>query len=271
MNKVNALINNLSLNTVCKEANCPNRLECYSKKTATFMILGNQCTRNCRFCNVTHHEPSQIDVNEPKNVAEAVATLGLKHAVITSVTRDDLADGGASQFAAVIKEIRNIDKDIIIEVLIPDFQGNFEALKTVVDSQPDILNHNIETVPDLYDAVRPEADYIQSLELLQNVKKIDPNMATKSGIMLGLGEKENQVKQTLDDLRSYGCDFVTIGQYLQPSESHITMVEYVHPDTFDMFGRYAKDIGFTFVASSPLVRSSYKASEFWEEYLKKES
>jgi len=262
LNRVNALIEELSLNTVCKEANCPNRLECYSKKTATFMILGSTCSRNCKFCNVENGTLLKPDPEEPKKVAEAVKALELRHAVITSVTRDDLTDGGAAQFVQVIEEIRNADNTIIVEVLIPDLQGNKVALKSIVDAAPDVLNHNIETVPRLYDTVRPEANYIQSLEVIRNVKAMNPKMLTKSGIMLGLGETEEEVRQVLRDLREYGCNLLTIGQYLQPSEKHIEMVEYIHPDIFDKYKKFAEELGFDFVASAPMVRSSYNAAEF---------
>lgn len=264
LNKVNNLVKSLGLNTVCEAANCPNRLECFSNKTATFMILGNICTRACKFCNVTGGEPEKINSLEPGNIAKAVDELGLEHAVITSVTRDDLVDQGANQFAEVIKEIRFIEKNVSVEVLTPDFNNNYELIKIVVDARPDVYNHNIETVKRLYDTVRPEANYEQSLEVLRNIKKIDKNMTTKSGIMLGLGEKHVEVVETLKDLRESGCDIVTIGQYLQPSKEHIEMVEYVHPDKFKEYEAIAISLGFSAVASSPLVRSSYKALESYK-------
>ncbi|WP_061995249.1 lipoyl synthase [Clostridium sp. ATCC 25772] len=262
--KVQALTRSLSLNTVCTEANCPNRLECHNKGTATFMILGNTCTRNCRFCNVTSGTPSDVDPLEPMHIAEAIQKLNLKHAVITSVTRDDLVDGGASHFANVIKCIRKLNPSTTIEVLIPDLRGNWNGLKTITDAKPEILNHNIETVPSLYNTVRPQAIYSRSLELLKMVKKLDPNILTKSGFMLGLGENDDEVISLLKDLKSYECDIVTIGQYLQPSKNHVELVEYVHPDKFNKFKDIGMNMGFRYIASAPLVRSSYNAAEALE-------
>lgn len=259
--KVQALTRSLSLNTVCTEANCPNRLECHNKGTATFMILGNTCTRNCRFCNVTSGTPADVDPLEPIHVAEAIQKLNLRHAVITSVTRDDLVDGGASHFANVINCIRKLNPSTTIEVLIPDLKGNWNGLKTITDAKPEILNHNIETVPGLYSTVRPQAIYSRSLELLKMVKKFDSNILTKSGFMLGLGENDDEVISLLKDLRTYECDIVTIGQYLQPSKNHIELVEYVHPDKFNKFKDIGMDMGFRYIASAPLVRSSYNAAE----------
>lgn len=262
---VRNLLDKYSLNTVCDGANCPNRAECFSKKTATFMIMGNECSRNCRFCDVTHSKNLlALDQDEPENLALATMELGLKHVVITSVTRDDLPDGGAEHFAKTIKAIRAKDKDIIIEVLIPDLQGDKDALKVVVDAQPDIINHNIETVPTLYTKVRPQAIYERSLEVLENVKTLNPKIFTKSGIMLGLGEEYDQVVQVFKDLRSVDCDFLTVGQYLPPSTSHVELKEYIHPDLFEKYKVEAEGLGFKFVASSPLVRSSYKASDMME-------
>ncbi len=261
---VKDILKRFSLNTVCEEANCPNRMECFSKKTATFMILGSQCSRNCRFCNVTHAEPQPVDAKEPKNVAEAAIELGLKHVVITSVTRDDLPDGGAKHFAEVIKTIKDSRKDIVVEVLIPDFRGSYEALSTVVRAKPEILNHNIETVPRLYAEVRPEALYERSLELLSRVKTIDSNVLTKSGIMVGLGEREEEVLEVFRDLRTAGCDFLTVGQYLAPSTAHYQVREYVTPEVFSRYKEKALSMGFSFVASAPLVRSSYNAAEMLE-------
>ena len=261
---VKEILERFSLNTVCEEANCPNRMECFSKKTATFMILGSQCSRNCRFCNVTHAEPQPVDSNEPLNVAKASVELGLKHVVITSVTRDDLPDGGAKHFSKVIKAIKTLKNDMVVEVLIPDLRGSYEALETIVKSKPEILNHNVETVPRLYPEVRPEALYGRSLELLKRVKAIDSNVLTKSGIMVGLGEKEEEVIVVFKDLRSVGCDFLTIGQYLAPSARHYPVVDYVTPDTFKKYKEIALNLGFSFVASAPLVRSSYNAAEMLE-------
>lgn len=261
---VNELISELELTTVCSEANCPNRWECFSKKTATFMILGSVCTRHCRFCNVTGGLPDRIDSDEPRKVAQAVKDLGLKHAVITSVTRDDLLDGGASQFAEVIEAIKALGEKTIVEVLIPDLQGNQVALHEILKRKPDILNHNMETIKDLYSTVRPEANYERSLALLQNVKRFDPSIHTKSGIMLGLGEKEDEVVALMKDLRAVDVDFLTIGQYLQPTLNHLEIKEYIHPDQFDRYGAIGRELGFKFVASSPLVRSSYNAAECYD-------
>jgi lipoyl synthase len=260
---VNHLLKDLSLNTVCEAANCPNRAECFSKRTATFMILGKECTRNCRFCNVSSNPVEAVNPEEPKNVAEATMKLGLQHVVITSVTRDDLPDGGAEHFAKTIRAIREKDPKIIIEVLIPDLQGDVDALKVVIDAKPDILNHNVETVPRLYPNVRPMAIYERSLEVLENSKKLDPNMLTKTGIMLGLGETEEEVIEVFKDLREKDCDFLTVGQYLPPSNDHVELIEYVHPDQFDKYKEEALKLGFKFVASSPLVRSSYKAADMF--------
>ncbi len=259
--EVEALLADLHLHTVCEEANCPNLMECFCSKTATFMILGRVCTRNCTFCTVTKGDPDPVDPEEPANVARAIGKLGLRHAVITSVTRDDLADGGSAHFAAVIREIRKIDKTVVVEVLTPDFQGDEEALLTVVSARPDILNHNIETVPSLYPEVRPMAVYRRSLEFLRNAKTIDPSIYTKSGIMLGLGETKKEVVSALRDLRDVGCDFLTIGQYLSPSKKHHPVIEYVRPEIFDEYRGIALELGFAHVASGPLVRSSYHAAE----------
>jgi len=259
--EVEDILKRLSLHTVCEEALCPNLLECFGRKTATFMILGKNCTRNCTFCNVTKNIPETVDKDEPLHVAEAVRDLKLKHVVVTSVTRDDLPDGGASHYAEVIGKVRELNPKVIIEVLIPDFTGSYDALKTVIDARPDILNHNIETVPRLYSEVRPMAIYERSLELLHNVKKISSDMYTKSGIMLGLGETQEEVIEVLKDLRNVGCDFLTVGQYLAPSKQHHPVVEYIHPDMFEMYKTKALELGFKYVASGPLVRSSYQADK----------
>jgi len=264
LNKVNNLLKQYNLNTVCQAANCPNRLECFSSKTATFMILGKECTRHCRFCNVTANPPETIDVNEPNNVAEAIRDLGLKHAVITSVTRDDLEDEGACHFNKTVKAIRKLNPNTSIEVLTPDFNGREDLIEIVVKAKPDVYNHNIETVRSLYEEVRPEANYLQSLNVIKTIKKLDNKMVTKSGIMLGLGESEDEVIETLKDLRNSGCDIITIGQYMQPSQKHIKMVRYIHPDEFKNYETIAYKLGFKAVASSPLVRSSYKALESFE-------
>lgn len=259
--EVEAMVAGLSLHTVCVEANCPNRMECFNRKTATFMILGRHCTRNCGFCNVTHSEPSPVDSDEPDKVADAVVKLGLRHAVITSVTRDDLPDGGASHFAAVVQAIRQKAPDVAIELLIPDLQGSRLALQTIIDSKPDVLNHNVETVPELYSAVRPQADFRQSVELLRLCKIMDSGIKTKSGIMLGLGETHDQIVQVLKALREADVDLLTIGQYLQPSEAHYPVQEYATPEAFENLKILALSLGFEGVASSPLVRSSYHADE----------
>lgn len=262
--KVHKVLKELSLNTVCREANCPNRCECFSKRTATFMVLGRNCTRNCTFCNVTKEKPEIVDEKEPFNVAQAVSRLDLKHAVITSVTRDDIPDGGASHFAKIVEEIRKLNKKITIEVLIPDFRGDEEALKKVVDSKPDVINHNVETAPSLYKEVRPMAVYERSLELLSRVKKMDKSILTKSGFMLGLGETEEDIISILKDLKQIDCDIITIGQYLAPSSKHHPVVEYIHPDTFKKYEEIALDMGFKYVSSGPLVRSSYYAEKVFE-------
>ncbi len=256
--KVKRLLNHLSLHTVCEEANCPNKMECFSKGTATFMVLGSVCTRNCKFCNVTKGEPEKVDPQEALHLAEAVEQLELRHVVVTTVTRDDLPDGGAAHFALIVQEIRKRSK-VTIELLISDLQGSEEDLKTIVEQKPDIINHNLETVPSLYEKVRPMANYQQSLTLLQRVKKMDPNVFTKSGIMVGLGETEEQVLSLMKDLRQVDCDFLTIGQYLAPSKEHLDVVEYVHPDVFKRYEDMAYELGFKHVASAPFVRSSYNA------------
>lgn len=261
-NKVNALTSNLSLNTVCDEANCPNRMECYTRGTATFMILGKNCTRNCTFCNVTREKPEKVDPDEPENVAKAISKLGLKHAVITSVTRDDLEDQGANQFVRVVEEIRKATPKVTIELLIPDMQGNKDLIDIIIDSEPNILNHNVETVPELYDKVRPMAKFERSIGLLDYVKKTRPDMRTKSGIMLGLGETKEQVLRVFKRLREVDCDMLTLGQYLQPTAKHIPVVEYITPDQFNEYKEIALSMGFKRVASAPLVRSSYYAEDF---------
>ncbi|NMB26983.1 MAG: lipoyl synthase [Tissierellia bacterium] len=267
-NAVNEILNRLSLNTVCKEANCPNIMECFSKKTATFMILGSQCTRNCKFCNVTKGKPELVDEEEPINVANAVNELGLKYVVITSVTRDDLKDGGAGHFVRVIESIKDMNNDTIVEVLIPDFKGDEMALQKVVKAKPEVINHNVETIPRLYSTVRPMAIYERSLKLLENVKKMDKDILTKSGIMLGLGEKEEEVIELMKDLLKVDCDMLTIGQYLAPSKNHHPVIEYIHPDQFKRYEEIGMELGFKFVASSPLVRSSYHAAEVTNAILK---
>jgi len=258
---VGKILNDFNLNTVCWEANCPNCSECFSRKTATFLILGTNCTRNCRFCNVQNGQPCEPDIDEPKNVARAIRKLGLKYVVVTSVTRDDLPDGGAGHFAKTITEIRLAAPETVIEVLIPDFGGNLDALKAVVDASPDVISHNMETVKPLYPEVRPEAQYDRSLLLLMNIKRLDPGIRSKSGFMVGLGETKEQVCQLLDDLRESSCGILTIGQYLAPSKQHYPVQEYIEPALFEEYGDIARKKGFDFVASAPLVRSSYHADE----------
>jgi lipoic acid synthetase len=261
--EVEDLLRKLSLHTVCEEANCPNLMECFGRKTATFLILGKNCTRHCTFCNVEKGVPENADPAEPHKIADAVNTLGLKHVVITSVTRDDLSDGGAGHFAFVIHELKKNNPDVVVEVLIPDFQGDESSLIKVTESAPDIINHNVETVPSLYEVVRPEADYNRSLQLLRNIKIYGKGIYSKSGIMLGLGEKENEVIEVMEDLRKAGCDFLTIGQYLAPSQKHHPVVEYVHPSIFLKYKTTAFDMGFKFAASGPFVRSSYNAESLF--------
>lgn len=256
-----AILKKLSLHTVCEEADCPNLMECFCKKTATFMILGRVCTRNCTFCVVTKGTTETVDPEEPVHIAEAVHQLGLRHAVITSVTRDDLEDGGAGHFVRVIEEIRKRDGAIKIEVLTPDFQGNPAALRMVVEAKPDILNHNIETVERLYPEVRPMAVYSRSLQFLKEAKNCDPALLTKSGIMVGLGETKEEVIFAFEDLRKIGCDILTIGQYLPPSKAHHPLIEYIHPDVFEEYRVTALGMGFSYVSSGPLVRSSYQAEK----------
>jgi lipoic acid synthetase len=269
-NAVKRLIEHGNLHTVCQEANCPNRWECFSKKTATFLILGDQCTRNCRFCNVRHGEPLPLDAEEPKRVAEAAKTLGLRYAVVTSVTRDDLSDGGAAQFAAVIHALKEALPGIHVEVLIPDLQGDWGTLGTILVARPDVLNHNIETVPRLYPPVRAArgphaADYQRSLALLAEAKRQAPDIPTKSGLMVGLGETDEELLQTLRDLRAVGCAILTVGQYLQPTAEHLPVTRYVSPEEFEVLRQAALEMGFSEAACGPFVRSSYHASETFEQ------
>lgn len=253
------LISEKKLHTVCEEARCPNLGECWNSGTATFMILGDTCTRSCGFCAVKTGAMGFVDVDEPRRVAEAIALMKLRHAVITSVNRDELLDGGAGIFAETIRESRKLIPTCRIEVLIPDFQGSEEALNIVLDAEPDILNHNIETVPRLYKTVRPQAHYHRSLELINRAHL--RGFLTKSGIMVGLGETNDEVIETLSDLRAANCDVVTIGQYLQPSSNHLKVERFVHPDDFLNFKKIGIEMGFRFVESGPLVRSSYHAAE----------
>jgi len=257
--KVKRLIRDQGLHTVCQSARCPNQGECWGNRTATFLILGDVCTRNCGFCAIDHDRPLPPDADEPRRVAAAVVHLGLSFAVVTSVTRDDLEDGGAGHFAVTIREIRSAAPDCQVEVLIPDFSGSSEALQTVLDASPQVLNHNIETVPALYPIVRPQAKYERSLELLRRASQ--QGACTKSGLMLGMGESPAQVQSSLQDLRQTGCQILTIGQYLPPSRHHLPVDRFVEPDEFDRLKEYGLSIGFSHVESGPLVRSSYHAQE----------
>jgi len=262
--KVVNLLRKCRLHTVCESAHCPNLGECFAKGTATFMILGDVCTRNCRFCAVLNGTPDAPQKDEPAEVADAVSELGLTYAVVTSVTRDDLRDGGAGHFAQTISAVKSKTPHTGVEVLIPDFGGSDAALKTVVVAGPDVLNHNLETVPRLYPRVRPEADYGRSLNLLRKVTHINPGMITKSGLMLGLGETREEVSAVLGDLLSAGCRALTLGQYLAPSRDHHPVVEYIHPDVFRQWEDTARKMGFEGVASGPFVRSSFEAEGMFE-------
>jgi lipoic acid synthetase len=257
-----ALVSDLNLHTVCESAQCPNRWECWSQGTATFMIAGERCTRACGFCAVSTLKPKALEADEPVRVAEAVMRLKLKHVVITAVARDDLKDGGAQHFADTINAIRDRDPKIVIEVLTPDFQERMEDVAKVINAKPDIFNHNMETVERLTPLVRHRARYRRSLEVLRLAKQLDPKVVTKSGIMLGLGEQENEIFQTMDDLREVDCNVLTMGQYLRPTPAHLPVVEFIEPAVFDNYGDIARQKGFTFVASGPLVRSSYHAADF---------
>ena len=263
LNRATKLARDLKLHTVCESARCPNRTACFAEGTATFMILGNICTRNCTFCAVKHGKPKAPDPQEPDRVVQAVARLGLRYVVITSVTRDDLPDGGSSQFAQTIRAIHEYDPNIAVEVLIPDFQGLASALQKVVDASPAVLNHNIETVSRLYSEVRPQAEYGRSLELLERAKLLDGSLLTKSGLMLGLGESREEVSEVMADLRQAGCDLLTIGQYLQPSLEHHRLVRYVRPEEFEEYRIVGEKLGFVSVMSGPLVRSSFHAAEMY--------
>lgn len=259
--KVKKQLRELGLHTVCESARCPNIGECFKKPTATFMILGDVCTRRCRFCAVTKGGPAPVDEGEPGRLAVAVEKLGLKHVVITSVTRDDLPDGGAGQFASVIRVLREKFPALVIEVLTPDFGGDEESLRLVIDAGPHIFNHNLETVPRLYRTVRPQAVYERSLRVLEAAKSMDARVNTKSGLMAGLGETEEEVLGVMEDLRTVGCDLLTIGQYLRPMKENIEVAEYVRPEVFERYADAGRKMGFLSVASAPFVRSSYNAEE----------
>lgn len=260
---VRKILKTKCLNTVCEGARCPNKSECYSKNTATFLIMGNVCTRNCRYCNITAAKPEPIDENEPKHIAEAVKELGLKYAVITSVTRDDLADGGASHFKKCIDEIRKIS-DAKIEILTPDFKGDKKALDIIIESLPEVFNHNIETVKSVFKTARPQGNYSTSIDVLRYIKK-NSNINTKSGLMVGLGETKEDLENTLIDLWDAGVDIVTIGQYIQPSKAHIEVYKYYTPEEFEQLKNLARKIGFKNYQIGPLVRSSYQAMLNWKE------
>jgi lipoic acid synthetase len=261
LERMDSLLKELNLHTVCDSALCPNRGECFKKGTATFMILGNICTRNCKFCAVEKGKPFPLDPEEPYHIAQAAKHLNLTHIVVTSVTRDDLSDGGAKHFAQTIIKVKKILPESTIEVLVPDFKGSWEALQIVIDAQPEVINHNIETVARLYQLVRPKAIYQRSLELLEQVKIRDKNIISKSGIMVGLGEKKEEVIKAMEDLREVYCDILTIGQYLKPSPHHLRTSDYIHPDKFKEYQKIGMSLGFKYVASAPLVRSSYHAGE----------
>lgn len=257
---VRKILKTKCLNTVCENARCPNKNECYTKNTATFLIMGGNCTRNCKYCNISCAKPEPIDLEEPKHVAEAVQALGLKYAVITSVTRDDLPDGGAEHFANCIYEIRKLCPDTKIEILTPDFKGNKESLDKIIKAHPDVFNHNIEAVKDIFKTVRPQGDYDCSINVLKYIKE-NSDIKTKSGLIIGLGETFEQIEQTLTDLKSAGCDIVTIGQYIQPSKQHFEVAKYYISEEYDELKSLAKKAGIRNYQIGPLVRSSYRASE----------
>jgi len=261
MDSMQNMVKHLRLHTVCEEAHCPNVGECFGNKTATFMILGETCTRGCRFCAVGKGQALPPDPDEPQHLAEAVKELGLKHAVITSVTRDDLPDGGAAHFARTIEAVRKLNPNTTIEVLIPDFQGDDQALKMVLKAKPEILNHNIETVPSLYEKVRPGADFERSLLLLKRVKEYGSDILSKTGIMVGLGESPNEMTMVMERLVVLKCDILTIGQYLQPSAEHLPVEEFVTPEQFEAYRQEGLSLGLAFVESGPFIRSSYNAAK----------
>ncbi|MDW8044570.1 MAG: lipoyl synthase [Nitrososphaerota archaeon] len=264
-NQIQLQLRRFNLHTVCEEALCPNICECWNSGTLTFMLMGDTCTRSCRFCNVKSGDPGgKLDPSEPMNVAKVVEKLRLKYVVLTSVDRDDIPDGGAGHFAETIRAIKGIDGDVIVEALIPDFQYNIEALRKVVEAGPDVIGHNIETVERLSSKVRdPRASYRGSLNVLRSVKMMNPKIYTKSSLMLGLGEREDEVLKAMRDLREAQVDILTLGQYLQPSKRHLPVVEYVHPERFEYFKKKGEELGFLYVASNPLVRSSYKSIEYF--------
>ena len=259
---VRKILKTKCLNTVCENARCPNKNECYSKNTATFLIMGNNCTRNCRYCNISCAKPEPLDLEEPGHIAEAVMALNLKYAVITSVTRDDLPDGGAQHFANCIYKIRKLSPETKIEILTPDFKGDKKSLDIIINAHPEVFNHNIETVKDLFKTARPQGNYDTSLKVLKYVKD-NSDILTKSGLMVGLGETVEQIENTLNDLHNAGCDIVTIGQYIQPSKMHLPVAKYYTPDEFKALEVIARSAGITHYQIGPLVRSSYKAAELF--------
>lgn len=263
--EVRRLLKDLNLNTVCDGARCPNKGECYANNTATFMILGSSCTRKCMFCAVVHSDSPIYDSNESKNVAEAVKKLNLRYVVLTSVTRDDLSDGGASHFADTVRRIKDIDPEIIVEVLVPDFLGNFKSVDRVMDSGIDVFNHNIETIKDNYNKARPQAIYERSLDILNYAKECNQKMLTKSGFMVGLGETDSQLESLLFDLDNHKCDIVTVGQYIQPTKASLLVEKYYTEDEFDSIIKIARQFSFKKVVAGPLVRSSYKAFEIYQD------
>jgi len=266
--EVRKLMRDKNLHTVCEEAACPNIGECWKHKHATFMILGDTCTRACAFCNVKTGKPGAVDLAEPENLAQSVKDMGLRHVVVTSVDRDDLADGGAFQFVACIERIRAVSPGTTVEILTPDFRDKAGAIDAVAKARPDVFNHNLETVPRLYPTIRPGARYFESLRLLQRVKDVEPSLFTKSGIMVGLGEQRTEVLQVMDDMRSAGVDFITIGQYLQPTAKHVGVDRFVTPDEFEDYKAMARAKGFLMVSASPLTRSSHHADRDFDELRK---
>lgn len=259
--KIKSLLRSSKLHTICEEAKCPNIAECFSSGTAVFLILGDICTRNCRYCNVKHGIPQPLNFNEPKDVAQSVKHLNLKYAVITSVTRDDLKDGGADVFYQTVKEIKKLNLTTKIEVLLPDFKGDIGLLNRVVKSEPDVINHNIEVVKELFPTIRPEGNYDISIKILKNIKKLNPKIKSKSGFMIGIGENKKQILKTMNDLKNADVDFLTIGQYLQPSKKHVEINKYYTPEEFIELRDIGLELGFKHVESGPLVRSSYHAQE----------
>ncbi len=257
---VRSILKKHCLNTICENARCPNKNECYTKNTATFLIMGNVCTRNCRYCNILCEKPQPLDKGEPRNIAEAVRDLGLKYAVITSVTRDDLLDGGAGHFAECIFEIKNLTPEVKIEILTPDFKGDANSLNVIINAEPDVFNHNIETVSAVFKTARPQGDYNRSINILKYIKA-NSKITTKSGLMVGLGETFEQIEETLCDLKNAGCDIVTIGQYIQPSKSHLEVSKYYTPEEFELLQKLAEKAGIKHYQINPLVRSSYRAAD----------